>query len=216
MRSLNLDPSAGQATSHNIPAGPCSRLKASRSEHAPVSKLLLSTWPDILSCLGLVSWAPDARGHTLLHTQKDAVLGFMLHWCFLDKGLAFSTAPGPSISCSRSCLWHLQWHRPLLKDLRVSPGQHCSNVHMASPIYITCQASAGICPGCLGFTALVLWIHLCSTKKCPKWGCPSAKKLWETLVSDAKGHIQLDFDIQILFIVSETNDKNIKEMWNKK
>lgn len=35
-------------------------------------------------------------------------------------------------------------------------------------------------------------------------------------MSDAKGHIQLDFDIQILFIVSETNDKNIKEMWNKK
>ena len=30
-------------------------------------------------------------------------------------------------------------------------------------------------------------------------------------MSEAKGHIQLDFDMQILFIVSETNDKNVKD-----
>lgn len=78
----------------------------------------------------------DAHGHTLLHTQKDPVLGFMLHWCFLDKGLAFSSAPGPSISCSRSCLWHRQWRQPLLKDLRISPGQHCSQrAHGISHLY---------------------------------------------------------------------------------
>lgn len=151
VRSLNLDPSAGQATSHNIPAGPCSRLKASRSEHAPVSKLLLSTWPDILSCPGLVSWAPDARGHTLLHTQKDPVLGFMLHWCFLDKGLAFSSAPGPSISCSRSCLWHLQWHQPCWKtfvSLLASTAPTCTwhlpFILLARPLQASALAASGL------------------------------------------------------------------------
>lgn len=48
-----------------------------------------------------------------------------------------------------------------------------------------------------------------------KVGLPFSQGTLGNLVSDAKGHIQLDFDIQILFIVSETNDKNIKEKWNK-
>lgn len=201
--SLNLDPSAGQATLHNIPCwSPCSRLKASRSEHAPVSLAAIVNLAGLSSLPG--GWFHGPRVHMAIHCctlRRTPMLGFMLHWCFLDKGLAFSSAPGPSISCSRSCLWHRQWRQPLLKDLRISPGQHCSQrAHGISHLYYL----PGLCrhlPGCLGFTALVLWIHLCSTKKCPKWSCPSAKELWETLVSDAKGHIQLDFDIQILFIV---------------
>ena len=76
---MNLDPSSGQATSHNTPAGPCSRLKASRSEHAQVSVLLLSTWPDILSCPGLVSClVPCSIG------------------AFLTKALPFHQPLGPS------------------------------------------------------------------------------------------------------------------------
>ena len=126
MGSLSLDASAGQATFHNTPAGPCSRLKAWRSEHTLVSVLPLSTWPDILSCPGLVSWTADPHGQTQLHTQKGPVLGFVFPCCCLDKGPAFLSAPGPFMSCSRSCLWHPQWHQPLLKDLPISPGQCCT------------------------------------------------------------------------------------------
>lgn len=139
MGSLNLDTSAGQATFHNTPAGPCSHLKASRSEHAAVSVLLLSSWPDILSCPGLVSWATDPHGQTQLPTQKGPGLGSVFHCCCLDKGPAFSSAPGSFISCSRSCLWHPQWHQPLLKDLLSLLADAAPDVHVASPIYVTCR-----------------------------------------------------------------------------
>ena len=151
--SLNLDPSSGQATSHNTPAGPCSRLKASRSEHAQVSVLLLSTWPDILSCPGLVSWTPDLHGHTPLHTQKSPVLGSVLHWRFLDKGPAFPSAPGPFISCSWSCSWH-RHISPCWKTFVSLLVSTAHDVHVASTFILLARPLQG---SALAASGLQLW-----------------------------------------------------------
>ena len=216
MGSLSLDASVGQATFHNTPAGPCSRLKARRSEHAP--SLCCSCQPG-LTFSPARGWFRGPLTHMARHSCTLRRAPFLVLWspvAVLTKAQPFHQPLGPSCHVAGPACGTHSGISPCWKTFTSLLASAAPDVHMASPIYITCQASAGVCPGCLWFTAFVLWIHLCSTKECPKWGCPSAKELWETLVSEAKGHIQLDFDVQILFIVSETNDKNVKEKWNKK
>lgn len=92
VRSLEPDPSAGQANFHNIPAGPCSRLKASRRAR-PVSKLL-STWPDI-SCPG---WFHGPRTHMAIHCctlRRTPCLVSCSIGASLTKALPFHQPLGP-------------------------------------------------------------------------------------------------------------------------
>lgn len=129
----------------------------------------------------------------------------------LTKAPAFSFCTEPFISRSPGCSWHQQSGDGLcLKAFVPLLVTTATDTHMASPVYITCQVSAGLCTGCLYVTALIFQIHLCSTKEGLEKSCPSATELWETLVSGAKDHIQFDFDMLILSIFSETHNKNLK------
>ena len=96
MGSLNLNPSSGQATSHNIPAGPCSRLKASR----------VSALRPLCCCCQLGLTSSPARGwfhgpltYMAIHLctlRRAPCLVPCSIGAFLTKALPFHQPLGPS------------------------------------------------------------------------------------------------------------------------